>query len=118
MLNRKTAVLAILALLLFACYPQKTWADGLTNKVALGWPLETQTFYIQASVTMAAFMTTQSQKKQSVCIDDWYFESDDIRKARNDHILDVMRKYPDHHPSAIILAILDKQCGLLEKPQK
>ena len=114
MLKNKTVYLAIFMATTFVIYPQIALSDNFTSAKVLDWSRQNQSFYFQASVTMAGFVASQNDKAQSRCIDDWYFESDGIREQRNGEILNVMGRYPDHHPSAIILAIVQKRCGSLK----
>ncbi len=64
--------------------------------------------YFDANIGMAALIAGQSNKAQGKCIDDWFFS--DIESATNE-VIAVMKRFPDHHPRAIILAVIEKKCG-------
>ena len=45
------------------------------------------------------------------CIGEWYAEGAQAETARNDQIRAGLRRFPDSHPQAIILAVVQKRCG-------
>jgi hypothetical protein len=74
-------------------------------------PADGQASYISTSVGMAGLIAARNDKKHSDCIDRWYFPD---REKGNRTITDTMRQYPDYHPQAVVLAVLQKACGPFE----
>ena len=54
----------------------------------------------------------QRNQSQGDCIADWYFKGNG-EKQRQQEIEDAMRKYPDHAPSSVVIALVQKHCGKL-----
>ncbi len=67
----------------------------------------------QTSVGMMAIVATQLENHAQLaeCIDQWYFASDAVTQARNGEIREVMQRYGDYHPQAMIMAVVEKACG-------
>ena len=59
---------------------------------------------------MASFIAAQIEngKEQARCMSDWYYPNE---AEKNAFIKDVMSKNSEFHPRAIILGVLEKQCG-------
>jgi hypothetical protein len=71
-------------------------------------PAESQRGYISSSVMMAALIATQNNRSQASCLDEWG------AKYREDGfapVLEAMRRFPDYHPSAVVISVLQKACG-------
>lgn len=103
-----------LAKLLFAAslfYPQLSSANGFTSADVLQWSHRSQEAMFQTSVTMIGIVATQTGNHGHIarCIDQW--TANGTEAARNDRIRDAMRRFPQHHPQAIILALVEKECG-------
>ena len=47
------------------------------------------------------------------CVIDWYFG--DKRAERNGLIIASMRKYPNSYPSAVFVALTERECGVYQK---
>ena len=84
------------------------YAEKFTSGEFLTWERENQDFYINTSVGMAGLIATRNDESQGDCLSEWYFSDEG---AANEHVLSVMRTYPDYHPRGVILAIIEKQCG-------
>ena len=84
---------------------------GTTTSDFLKWERKSQEAFLQNSITMAGVIAAQSKPKISKCIDEWYFQSTDLRQRRHDEILMFMPKLKDYSPSAVVLAILNNVCG-------
>ena len=107
-MNDKIRLLTIGITLILSCFPQVSAAEEFTGTDLLTWSEDGQNNYFQTSVTMAAFVAAQFPTEQAKCINDWYY--DDIT-GKNDFLRDVVADYPDFHPSATILAAIEKNCG-------
>jgi len=98
------------ALFLIICTPSYA-QDKFKSSKFLTWPEDSRSFYIRTSVGMAGSISGYNNEKHAKCLENWYFS--DEAKA-NENIYDVMRKFPDHHPRGIIIAVLKRQCGSFE----
>lgn len=101
----------ILAALAF--YPQVLSAGGFTSADVLNWDKEAQDSYFQTSVTMIAIVATQTGEHDAIakCIDGWYGGGDASQPQRSARIRSVMEGLPNYHPQALILAVIEKECG-------
>ncbi|MEP2943003.1 MAG: hypothetical protein ABJO72_04310, partial [Hyphomicrobiales bacterium] len=87
-------------------------AVGLdTSSEFLKWERGQKDYFLQVSVVTAITIATQVRKALGSCISDWYSSDAAIIKQRHDEVLGVMKRLPEHHPSAIVLAVLQKKCG-------
>lgn len=87
-----------------------TQAKTFTSAEFLTWKQDSQDFFIEASVGMAASISSQitGKKQQASCIDKWYYPE---QEKKNYFIRDIMRENSEYHPRAIIIGVLEKQCG-------
>lgn len=98
--------------MLAGCYPQEaSAAEEFTGKQFLEWPRDSQNSLITYSITMTAIIGTQTKPEIAKCLDEWYPLDPAITKARQDLIIKTIGEYPDYHPQAIVLAVVQKQCG-------
>ncbi len=98
---------------LLAIHPQLVSADGFTGADLLEWSDEGQNNYFQTSITMIGVVATQTGNHSHIaaCIDDWYWEGDVAKPENNEMIRAAMQRFPDLYPQAIVLAVVEKQCG-------
>ena len=94
-------------------YPQQSQADEFTAADVLGWNRKSQDAYFQTSITMASFIATQNPGDHAACIEGWYFEDGQVDHRRNDQIRSDLERFSNYHPTAVILARLEKVCGSL-----
>lgn len=85
------------------------WAEGYTNEMFLMLPEAHQKFWIQGAMHALGLVAAGKSKETGKCVIDWYFG--DKRGERNGLILASMKKYPDSYPSAIFLALTERECG-------
>lgn len=105
MLSRK--VLAIASLSTIVCSTGAFGEDFKSSKF-LTYAPEAQKSYIITSVVMAGIIAGQNKPDQSTCIDRWMA---DHEAAGFSSVKDAMSRFPDHHPSGVIVAVLEKACG-------
>lgn len=106
-----SALAATTLMTVVTAFPQISAADGFTGSAFGKWPGTSQDGYIQSSIMMAGVIGAQVKPSVARCIDAWYF-ADDASKARvNDDVRNTITKFPDHHPSGVILAVIQKKCG-------
>ena len=58
-------------------------------------------------------MAAGKDTKTGKCVIDWYFG--DKRAERNGLILASMEKYPHSYPSAVFVALSERECGVYQK---
>lgn len=114
MLNVKQAALAILVAVAIGVYPQLSVAETFKSSDVLAWPKESQDSYMRTSLAMLGIIASQITNNVAECVDDWYFKDRSTQRQRHETILSVMRRHPDYHPQAVILAVIQKRCGKLK----
>lgn len=112
MITHKALLLNAFVLVLTS-FPQISAADGFTSADVLEWSEENQNGFFQASVTMIGIVATQTGEHDHIaeCIDSWYGGGDESQPQRSARILEVLESLPEYHPQAIILAVIEKECG-------
>lgn len=104
-------ILSIFILLYtYVCSPAEG-AESYTSREFLERPQEAQDGYIQISMTMVGVVAARANPDVATCIDNWYLADDARMAAANDHIRAAIRQYADFHPSAVIMAVVEEQCG-------
>lgn len=109
MLSRK--VLALATLSTIVCGGAAVADDGFKSSKFLTYPAESQRSYISSSVLMAGLISGQNSDVQSKCIGDW---SEKHIVAGYPPVVEAMQRFPEHHPTGVILAVLQKACGKLK----
>lgn len=106
MLSRKS--LAIASLCTIVCAQAGAAEEAFKSSKFLTYPEDSQKGYITSSAMMAGMIATQNQPGQAKCVDDWAVTKFD---ASYRTVVETMKLFPDHHPTAVILAVLQKACG-------
>ena len=113
MFRRKALALATLSTIV--CISTAGAEEGFKSSKFLTHSAESQKGYIGASVMMAGVIASKNAPEQARCIDGWASSND---PSGFPTVIEAMRKYPDYHPSGIILAVLQKACGSFEFVRK
>ena len=94
-------------------YPQNLYAEGFTSADVLAWSEEGQNSYFNTSISMIGILATRtgSHGEIATCLNTWYWNDEGSDPAKNALIRNVMKNLPDHHPQAVILAVVEKYCG-------
>lgn len=108
MLSRKALAIASLCIIVCSAGSGALAGDGFKSSAFLAYPLASQKSYITSSAMMAGLIATQNAPKQAKCIDEWVAQQSDQGYAT---VIEAMKKFPANHPSAVIVAVLDKACG-------
>lgn len=88
-------------------------AEGFTAKDFLTLPEAHQKFWIEGAIDMTALVvSTGGNKKKGRCIYEWYYG--DRHAERNSLILASMKKYLNVPPNAIMVALIERDCGSLK----
>ena len=110
-MRRASRLLATLVVIAGTVAPAHS--DEFTAADVLGWSRKSQDSYFQKSITMASFIATQNAGDHAECIEGWYFEDGRVDHRRNDQIRSDLKRFSNYHPTAVILARLEKVCGSL-----
>lgn len=84
-------------------------AGDFKSKDLLALPKPQIKFWIQGGIEVLAASLVKKNEKQSICIMNWYFG--DKQAERNGLILGSLKKYGNTEPSAVIIALLEIDCG-------
>lgn len=106
MLSRKA--LAIASLCTIVCAQAGIADEAFKSSDFLAYSQDSQKSYIASSAMMAGLIASQNSPAQAACIDGWGVKQREVGYAA---VIEAMRKFPAHHPSAVIVAVLDKSCG-------
>ncbi|MGJ8690803.1 MAG: hypothetical protein ACSHXZ_14935 [Gammaproteobacteria bacterium] len=101
---------SIIGFFLLNCTPSYA-SKNVRIKEFLTYDYNSQDYYLKATIDAATVIAAQIRKDMSLCIADWYSDDPGTIKQRNTEILTIMEEYPDSYPIAIIIAVLQKQCG-------
>lgn len=77
----------------------------------LTWEPASQGSFLQATISMATTIAAQIRPSIASCIDDWYYAEIDKRGERHNEIVEVMKKYQQHHPTTVVLGYIENECG-------
>ncbi len=112
MIARKSR-LAKIALVVSLSFPQPILAQGTISAEVLEWSAESQDSFFQTSVMMIAIVATQTGEHGHIaeCIDGWYGGGPRSQSQRSARIREVMQTLPHVHPQAVILAVIQSECG-------
>lgn len=92
-------------------YMQAYAQEGFTGEDFLAWESSAQTGFVQTSVSMAGIIASQIKPDIARCIDGWYFANDEALDQRNTEIITLIDENARFHPSAVILAAIQRECG-------
>lgn len=110
MFIRARTSLTIVVIALIATYPQLSRAETFTSREFLTWKSESRVSYFRSSIGMAGVIASQINKTKSRCIDAFYARED---KAGYPTFLKAARAHSEYHPQAIILWVIQNECGKL-----
>jgi hypothetical protein len=79
-----------------------------TNAKFLQFSLSQRDWWYMGAFDALGHTVMLRNKTQGNCVYNWYFQNPESRKTL---IETTMRKYPEHAPTAILIALLRKDCG-------
>ncbi|MEM9356810.1 MAG: hypothetical protein AAGB04_11395 [Pseudomonadota bacterium] len=106
----KLIAIAILSTFVFGSSDLSAGSKEFTSADFLKYPKQSQASFINASVVMASLIAGQNSDAQAKCLNAW---SGAQVKSGYPAVLSAMQRFPDYHPSGVVLAVLQKQCGKL-----
>ena len=83
-------------------------AEGFKNSNFLNLTNDQKKHWLYSAIDTLGFVAGHKNKKQGACVWHWYHQ--DI-SDKNGLILEYMKKYPESSPSAILIALTEKECG-------
>ena len=101
----------MLCALTFGALSLPAQADSFTASDVLEWEADEQDYYFETSIAMAGVIASQNDTIKAGCIDEWYFGEATPESERRELILQAMTRFPDHHPAAVLLAVINRKCG-------
>jgi hypothetical protein len=111
MLSRKALAVASLSTIVCSLVTGAFAGDGFTTSEFLSQPAKNQSGYIVSSAMMAGLIAAQNTPDQAKCIDKFVAAQEPLGYPR---ILEAMKQYGQYHPTAVILSVLQKECGSLK----
>jgi len=115
MLTRTRSSLAICTAIFLAAFPQiPAYAAPPKSSEFLTYSEGQRAWWLAGAVEATSHAIYQIDPKKGDCIADWYFKGDG-EKQRQKEIEDTMQKYPDHAPSSVLLALVQKSCGKIKQ---
>lgn len=105
---RTKRICCAFSLMLSVIYPQKTWADSVTNSDFLGFTNEQKKAWLNSAIDTLGFVAAYKNKDQGRCVWEWY--ASDVAK-KNGLIEAYMKQHPDKSPSAILIGLTENACG-------
>lgn len=84
--------------------------EGFRAKHFLEMKDEQKKLWLHGAMNAFAHMAASKDHAAGKCVHDWYF-SEDIN-YKDGVILATMRKYPEVTPTAVLLALTEKSCGI------
>lgn len=77
----------------------------------LEWDDEAQASFISTSIVMTSVIASQVRDGFARCIGEWYLPNEETKAQRNREIIGAIREYPEYHPSGVLLAVVQAECG-------
>lgn len=108
MLSRNAIVIASTIVIVCNIATAPLAQETFKSAKFLTYSAEAQKSYINSSVIIASLIASQNSRTQADCLHDW---SGKHVGGGYQPVIDAMRRYPDDHPSGLILAVLQKACG-------
>lgn len=84
---------------------QTTVRDFLT------WAEDRQASFFRSTIFTSAVIASQISPTMVDCIDGWYASGGVSSPERNLEILQVMQGFPESHPTTIVIAVIQRECG-------
>jgi len=89
-----------------------TVKKGFWNKDFLMLTKEQKKFWITGAIEALTYVAAAKKEKQGQCVYDWYYTD---TSKKNGLILGSIEKYPNSTPSAVLLALTERECGTYRK---
>ena len=87
------------------------WAKPVNNDAFLHYSEGQRTWWYLGAFEAMAHTVSIRNANQGWCIENWYSKE---YKAGNQTIEKTLKQFPDHSPTSIIIALIQKQCGPLK----
>jgi hypothetical protein len=94
---------------------QKDSADRYSNDEILALPEREQRLWVNALVQGIATGIATFDDEAGACISRWFFGNEAQAFA---NIQSNMERFPDHHPSVIVMALVRRECAELSSARR
>lgn len=108
-------VFGAVSLVFTGFYPQTAFSEEFKNKDFLKLENNEKKSWLLASIETLWQVEALKNKKMAQCIADWYYK--DVAN-KNGLIVSSMKKYPEHTPVAILVALTERSCGSYARTKK
>lgn len=104
----------VASVMVFSAIPSYAQSSSEPSKQMtqfLSFDRSAQDGFMGNGIMMIATIAAQTEPEIAKCIDEWYSQSESVSAKRHDEILNVMQTYRQYTPAAIVLAVVEKNCG-------
>jgi len=108
MLSRITLVIASACTIVCSLSTASAADDKFRSAEFLKWSDAERKSYIATSVLMAVVIAGDNNPEQNKCIKRWLADNDG---AGFPTVKAAMARFPEHHPTGVVVAVLEKACG-------
>lgn len=82
------------------------------GKTFAKWALESQNFYIRASMAMTIVIASRTDDAAlTLCLRDWYMPTPEVTAEKTEVLRQVILKNQDFLPSVVLMGAIEKKCG-------
>lgn len=108
MFNRKNILPAIGMALCFAIHPQNASAEHPKSSEFLTYSEGQREWWFSGTFETMGHVVSLKNEEQGNCIWNFYFKAPEQRRSELEA---AMRQHPDHSPTAISIALVQRACG-------
>jgi len=105
----RSLMFGFVSLVVAGLYPQEALSKGFENRHFLEMGDTQKKFWLDGAITALSHVAASRDKKAGECVYNWYFG--DKIADRNGLIIASMKKYPDIRPTAVLMALTERECG-------
>jgi hypothetical protein len=102
----------LLVFLIMVCVSSGVQAASLKNSDFLKYSEAQRHWWYLGAFTSLGHVVYLDDPEKGKCVMSWLYDKDEDRKA---FLLESFRKFPDHTPTSILIAVLRKDCGAFMK---
>jgi hypothetical protein len=104
----------LLVFLIMVCVGSGVQAASLKNSEFLKYTEGQRHWCFLGAFTSLGHVAFLEDQEKGKCVWNWLYDKDEDRKA---FLLESFRKFPDHTPTSILIAVLRKDCGVFLKKE-
>lgn len=100
-------IFVAMALLLVTIHPVKA---ETTTADFLAWDRDAQESFFEISMSMLTVIAAQVQPEIASCINDWYYADQELKRKRQEEILEAMPNWLEYGPTEVLLGYVEGAC--------